>query len=80
LLVLGIAIAGHAVIAQLLYAGIFVQVPAPQNELRDGGTLMYYWGDIAEILLALALLITWKPDHRTPQSRETGELAMSQTT
>ncbi|WP_081906832.1 MULTISPECIES: cytochrome c oxidase assembly protein [Actinomycetes] len=68
LLVLGIAIAGHAVIAQLLYAGIYVQVPAPPSELRAGGTLMYYWGDIAEILLALALLVTWKPDHRTTRS------------
>lgn len=64
LVILGIAILGHAVIAQLLYADIFVQVPAPRGELRDGGTLMYYWGDIAEILLALALLLTWKPDYR----------------
>lgn len=70
LLILGIAILGHAVIAQLLYAGIFVQVPAPPRELQDGGTLMYYWGDIAEILLALALLITWKPDYRTPAAND----------
>ncbi|PYE18628.1 putative membrane protein [Williamsia limnetica] len=64
LVVLGIAIAGHAVLAQMLYAGIFVRVDAPPSELRDGGTLMYYWGDLAEILLALALLLTWTPDHR----------------
>ncbi|MXP19930.1 cytochrome c oxidase assembly protein [Gordonia sp. HNM0687] len=64
LVVLGVAIAGHAVIAQLLYAGAFVAVDAPADEIRAGGTLMYYWGDIAEILLALALLLTWRPDHR----------------
>ncbi|AFR51330.1 putative membrane protein [Gordonia sp. KTR9] len=64
LAVLGLAILGHAVIAQLLYAGLFVRVGAPLDELRAGGTLMYYWGDIAEILLALALLLTWRPDHR----------------
>ncbi|WP_310649879.1 cytochrome c oxidase assembly protein [Gordonia amicalis] len=64
LVVLGLAILGHAVIAQLLYAGLFVAVDAPPDELRAGGTLMYYWGDIAEILLALALLLTWRPDHR----------------
>ncbi|WP_238556702.1 cytochrome c oxidase assembly protein [Gordonia terrae] len=64
LAVLGLAILGHAVIAQLLYAGLFVRVDAPLDELRAGGTLMYYWGDIAEILLALALLLTWRPDHR----------------
>jgi putative membrane protein len=68
LVVLGVAIVGHAVIAQLLYAGLFVQVPAPLDELRDGGALMYYWGDIAEILLAIALLVTWKPDHRSTES------------
>ena len=78
LVVLGVAIAGHAVIAQLLYAGIFVQVPAPQAELRDGGALMYYWGDIAEILLAIALLITWKPDHRTPKSTTTSRTLQTQ--
>ncbi|WP_055475989.1 cytochrome c oxidase assembly protein [Gordonia sp. HS-NH1] len=68
LVILGIAIAGHAAIAQLLYAGLFVHVDAPSGELRAGGTLMYYWGDIAEILLALALLLTWKPDYRATRS------------
>ena len=65
LVVLGVAIFGHAVIAQLLYAGWFVAIDAPAAEIRAGGTLMYYWGDIAEILLALALLVTWRPDHRS---------------
>jgi putative membrane protein len=61
LVVLGVAVAGHAVIAQLLYAGMFVEAPLRADELRDGGTLMYYWGDIAEIMLALAMLRTWRP-------------------
>ncbi|WP_245548547.1 cytochrome c oxidase assembly protein [Gordonia namibiensis] len=64
IVVLGVAVLGHAVVAQLIYAGLFVAVDAPPDELRTGGTLMYYWGDIAEILLALALLLTWRPDHR----------------
>jgi putative membrane protein len=61
LVVLGIAIAGHAVIAQLIYAGAFVRVDAPAAELRAAGELMYYGGDIAELLLALALVTTWHP-------------------
>ena len=61
LVVLGVAVAGHSIIAQLLYAGVLVDASLTAAELRDGGTLMYYWGDIAEILLALAMLLTWRP-------------------
>jgi len=64
LVILGIAIAGHAVIAQLIYAGAFVQLDVPAAELRVGGELMYYGGDIAELLLALALVTTWHPRRR----------------
>jgi putative membrane protein len=69
LIVLGITVAGHSVIAQLLYAGIFVNAPFTADELRDGGTLMYYWGDIAEILLALAMLLRWRPAARRTRDR-----------
>ena len=65
IVVLGVAVLGHSVLAQLLYAGLFVQVPASAEELHDAGTLMYYWGDIAEIILALALLLTWQPVRRS---------------
>ena len=34
LVILGVAIAAHALLAQLLYAGLFVQVPVPGAELR----------------------------------------------
>jgi putative membrane protein len=61
LVVLGIAIAGHSVVSQLMYAGAFVQVPVPVDQLRAGGELMYYGGDIAELLLALALVTSWRP-------------------
>lgn len=64
LVVLGVAIAGHAVISQLLYAGLFVQVQAPHGELRQAGELMYYAGDIAELLLAFALVSSWRPASR----------------
>ncbi|MFI6226885.1 cytochrome c oxidase assembly protein [Micromonospora echinospora] len=64
LVVVGVAVAGHAALAQLLYAGLLVDVPATVGELRAGATIMYYGGDLAEILLALALLVTWRPEAR----------------
>ncbi|MEC5191478.1 putative membrane protein [Arthrobacter sp. MP_M7] len=67
--VLGAAIAGHAVISQLLYAGLFVKVSAPIGELRQAGELMYYAGDIAELLLAFALVSSWRPTARIRRQR-----------
>ena len=61
LVILGVAIAGHAVLAQLLYAGALVHVAAGPADLRAGADLMYYAGDIAELLLALAMVSTWRP-------------------
>lgn len=66
LVVLGVAIAAHAVLSQLIYAGLFIEVPAPVAQLRGGGELMYYGGDIAELLLAFALVTTWRPPRRSP--------------
>lgn len=66
LVVLGVAIAAHASIAQLMYGGILVAVHAPAGQLRGGAELMYYGGDIAELLLAAALVATWRPVRRGP--------------
>ncbi|WFE93657.1 cytochrome c oxidase assembly protein [Micromonospora sp. WMMD987] len=63
LAVLGLSVAAHATLAQLMYAGL-VDVAAPADRLRTAATLMYYVGDLAEILLALALLATWRPTPR----------------
>lgn len=64
LVLLGCAIAGHAVMAQLMYGGFWVHVHAPASEVRGGAELMYYGGDIAELLLAAALVATWRPARR----------------
>ena len=62
LVVLGVAVLGHATLAQLLYAGVFVELGGvAADERRGAGDLMYYGGDIAELLLALALVTTWRP-------------------
>lgn len=61
LVVFGVAIAAHAIISQLLYAGSLVQISAPAGELRQAGELMYYGGDIAELILAFAMVSVWRP-------------------
>jgi putative membrane protein len=74
LVVLGVAIAGHAIISQLLYAGLFTQVNAPAAELRQAGELMNYAGDIAELILAFAMVSSWRPRPRrqtAPTTRQT---------
>ena len=65
LVCLGVAVTAHAVLSQLIYAGASVQVPATSPvEFQTAGSLMYYGGDIAELLLAFALVTTWRPYRR----------------
>ncbi|MGK4908990.1 cytochrome c oxidase assembly protein [Streptomyces albus] len=61
LVLLGVAIAVHAVLSQAMYGGFGVVIPAPVPQVRGGAELMYYGGDIAELLLAAALVATWRP-------------------
>jgi putative membrane protein len=68
LVVLGAAIIGHAIISQLIYAGLFVQVSASDLELRQAGEMMYYAGDIAELILAFALVTSWRPIRKGGQA------------
>lgn len=60
LIYLGCAIAAHAITAQLMYGGWAV-VDAPVVQVRAGAEIMYYFGDIAELLLAASLVATWHP-------------------
>lgn len=71
LVILGVAVAGHAVLAQLLYAGVLLPERMSGNDLRAGADLMYYGGDIAELLLAFVLVSTWRPGRRTAARRRT---------
>ncbi|GIF44608.1 cytochrome c oxidase assembly protein [Actinoplanes xinjiangensis] len=50
LVTLGVAIAAHAAFSQYLYA------TAPGPDQQAGATLMYYGGDLAELLLAFAVV------------------------
>src|SRR5690606_22058938 len=60
LVVLGVAIVVHATVAQLMYAGL-TAIQVPMHELRGAADIMYYGGDLAELLLALAMLTRWRP-------------------
>ncbi|WP_336204902.1 cytochrome c oxidase assembly protein [Nonomuraea sp. LPB2021202275-12-8] len=64
LVVLGVAIAVHAGLSQLMYAGIGVDVAVPEDQRRGAAEIMYYGGDLAELLLAVALVAGWRPDRR----------------
>ncbi|MFI5520732.1 cytochrome c oxidase assembly protein [Streptomyces platensis] len=65
LVCLGVAIAAHAVLSQLMYGGFLVDIDAPVEQVQGAAEIMYYGGDIAELLLAAALVSTWRPAHRT---------------
>ncbi|MFB9350475.1 cytochrome c oxidase assembly protein [Streptomyces heliomycini] len=67
---IGVAVTAHAVISQLMYGGFRVDVHAPVPEVRGGAEIMYYGGDIAELLLAAALVATWRPRGRARPSAE----------
>ncbi len=69
LVYLGVAIAAHALIAQAMYGGFLVHIHAPVDQVQQGAEIMYYAGDIAELLLAAALVATWRPERRSRRPR-----------
>ncbi|HWH15759.1 MAG TPA: cytochrome c oxidase assembly protein [Miltoncostaeaceae bacterium] len=70
LAVLVAAAAGHAVLAKLMYAhGLAGDPGHALADVRAGAQLMYYGGDLAEILLALAVLQTWRGERRRAERR-----------
>ncbi|MGW5061792.1 DUF2243 domain-containing protein [Streptomyces sp. NPDC004096] len=71
LVYLGAAITTHALIAQAMYGGIFVDIHAPISQVQQGAEIMYYGGDIAELLLAATLITTWRPERRAKTATTT---------
>jgi putative membrane protein len=60
LLVLAAAVTTHAVLSQALYAGAG-DLPVPAADRQAGATVMYYGGDLAELILVAALVVGWRP-------------------
>jgi putative membrane protein len=75
LVLLGVAIAAHSVLSQLMYAGVLGATGVPADQLRGAATLMYYGGDLAELALTLALLATWRPQREPRATRTTSTSA-----
>ncbi|MEV4823803.1 cytochrome c oxidase assembly protein [Micromonospora sp. NPDC049274] len=73
------ASAGHAVLAKYLYARAGILPPGLTDPdaaaFRSAAQLMYYGGDAAELLLAVALFATW---YRRRSPRAIGGLASRQ--
>lgn len=66
LVVLGVAIVFHSTVSQLIYAGALIDLPIPAAQRQTGAELMYYGGDIAELLLAVALVTRRRARRRRP--------------
>ncbi|MFJ9761915.1 cytochrome c oxidase assembly protein, partial [Streptomyces sp. NPDC101149] len=49
----------------------------PINQVQQGAEIMYYGGDIAELLLATTLITTWRPERRTKTATTTRNPATS---
>ncbi|MEU4673402.1 cytochrome c oxidase assembly protein [Amycolatopsis sp. NPDC023774] len=71
LIYLGCAIALHAGISQLMYGGYWITIHAPITQVQGAAEIMYYGGDIAELLLAAALVATWRPQCHRRSGRDT---------
>lgn len=57
--VLFVSIAAHAVLGKIMYGYLWPRgTPHSAEQLRQGAELMYYGGDFAELLLAVALFAT----------------------
>ena len=60
LIVLFLSIAAHATLGKLMYIYLSPHgTPHSANEIRAAAQFMYYGGDFAELLLVIALFITW---------------------
>ncbi|ALJ01223.1 hypothetical protein DC20_05085 [Rufibacter tibetensis] len=58
--VLFISIAAHAFLSKFMYAYIYpLNSPHSAEQIREATKLMYYWGDLSELLLIIALFTIW---------------------
>jgi putative membrane protein len=60
LTVLFIGIAAHALLSKLMYAHGLPAGPHPLEQIQAGAQWMYYGGDVAELLLLVALFARWR--------------------
>ncbi|GAB3166091.1 cytochrome c oxidase assembly protein [Telluribacter humicola] len=69
-MVLFVSIAAHAYLSKAMYAYLYPRhSPHPAEEIQAGAKLMYYGGDLSELLLAVALFSIWYQKRRHPRYR-----------
>jgi len=81
LVVLLIAAAGHDILAKLLYAHQLPAAGGTLEQIQLGAQIMYYGGNIVELLLAAILMATWysrggralRCEHRRTQAKPRGQ-------
>lgn len=58
--VLFVSMAAHAYLSKLMYAHVLpTNAPHSADEIRKGAKLMYYWGDLSELILVILLFSFW---------------------
>ncbi|TXK45856.1 cytochrome c oxidase assembly protein [Pontibacter qinzhouensis] len=58
--VLFISMAAHAFLSKFMYAYLYpLNAPHSADQIREAAKLMYYWGDLSELLLAIVLFASW---------------------
>ncbi|QCR21688.1 cytochrome c oxidase assembly protein [Pontibacter sp. SGAir0037] len=68
LVVLFTGIAAHAFLSKFMYAYLYpLYTPHSAAQIRSGAKIMYYGGDLAELLLAVALFATWYRRQSVPR-------------
>jgi putative membrane protein len=68
LIVLFMSIAAHASLSKFMYAYLWPRnTPHPEDQIRAAAKLMYYGGDLAELLLLIALFAMWYQKRGRPQ-------------
>ena len=58
--VLFIGMGSHAFLSKFMYAYLYpINSPHSIEQIQEGAKLMYYWGDLSEIILAVILFYLW---------------------
>ncbi|WP_051359875.1 cytochrome c oxidase assembly protein [Adhaeribacter aquaticus] len=58
--ILFISIASHAFLSKFMYAYLYPQSsPHAAEQIQEAAKLMYYWGDLSELLLTILLFTSW---------------------
>lgn len=60
LIVLFINIGTHAFLSKFMYAYLYpLNSPHSEGQIREAAKMMYYWGDLSELLLTIIFFALW---------------------